>query len=279
MRLRIFFVLVLVFVLPLLAVSARADSFTNLAADNFAVLGATTVTNVPTSVISGNVGTWKSGGANAITGFNSSPGIGFPDSQVTGGLVYAGGPVPMNAQGDAHSVYTTLQALPGTDLTGQDLGGLILNPGVYKFTSSAQLTGVLTLNFGGASNQVIVIDTGSTLTTASGSSVVLQGWNPTDSVYWAVGSSATLGSTTSFQGNLISLTDDSLVTKAKDGCGSIIALNGQVSLQMNTIATGCNAATATIVGGTPPGTVPEPGTFALLSSGLALGFLKRRKLR
>jgi hypothetical protein len=175
-------------------------------------------------------------------------------------------------------VYNTLQALPGTDLTGQDLGGLTLNPGVYKFTSSAGLTGVLTLNFGAGNGNVIVIDVGSMLTTASGSSVVLENWNSTDSIYWAVGSSATLGSTTSFQGVLISLASDTLVTKATDGCGSIIALTGQVSLDMNTIATGCNNATVTTLPG--PGTVPEPSTFALLSSGLlAMVFLTFCKSR
>lgn len=274
--------LVLVITLPLLASGAYADSFTDLAAQNFAVLGATTVTNVPTSTITGNVGTYP---GTSITGFNSSPGMAVSDPQVTGGTVQAGTAAAMTAQGDASSAYTTLTGLSGLNLTGDNLGGLTLGAGVYTYDSSAQLTGTLTLDFDGASNQAIVIDIGSTLTTASGSNVVLEGWNSTDSVYWAVGSSATLGSTTSFEGNIIALASDSLVTGATDGCGSVIALNGAVTLQSNTISTGCNSATTTAVealgpGTTTPGTseVPEPSTFALISCGLlAMIFLACHK--
>jgi type VI secretion system secreted protein VgrG len=267
-----------------LAPCAYADSFTGLASEGFAVLGATTVTNVPTSTISGNVGTYS---GITITGFNSSPGVAVSDPQVTGGTVQAGTANAMAAQGNASSAFTTLKGLSGLDLTGLNLGGLNLGAGVYSFSSSAQLTGVLTLNFGGGSNEAIVIDVGSALTTASGSSVVLQGWNPTDSVYWAVGSSATFGSSTSFEGNIIADQSDTLITTATDKCGSVIALNAVVTLGANTISTGCNSATSAIVEGLGPGTimpvttvVPELSTFALISCGLlAMGLLALRKSR
>jgi hypothetical protein len=274
-----FSTLVLVLALPFLAPTAHADSFTGLASENFAVLGATTVTNVPTSTITGNVGTYS---GISITGFNSSPGVAVSDPQVTGGAVQAATANAMAAQGNASSAFTTLMGLSGLNLSGRNLGGLILGAGVYSFSSSAQLTGVLTLNFGGVSNESIVIDVGSALTTASGSSVVLEGWNPTDSVYWAVGSSATLGSTTAFEGNIIADQSDTLITGASDECGSVIALNAAVTLGSNTISPGCNNATTATVEGLGPGTtvVPELSTFALISCGLlAMGLLAFRRSR
>jgi hypothetical protein len=271
-------------ILSVLAVNAHAQGILG-AAGSFAVLGASTVTNVPTSTISGDVGVWSSGGANAVTGFNSSPGVGVADLQVTGGLVYAGGAIPQAAQGAASSAFTTLMGLSsiGLDLTGHDLGGATLGAGVYNFTSSAQLTGALTLNFGGLSNQTIVIDIGSTLTTASGSSVTIVGGDATDSVYWVVGSSATLGSTTSFMGNIISLASDTLVTGAKDTCGSVIALTGAVTLDSNTISKGCNSANGTTTGlgpGTATG-VPEGGStlLYLCSFLLPLGAMRAFRFR
>ena len=257
-------------ILSVLAVNAHAQGILGTAG-SFAVLGASTVTNVPTSTISGNVGVWSSGGANAITGFSSSPGVGVSDPQVTNGSVYAGGPIAMAAQAAASSAYTTLMGLSSsaTSLTGQNLGGLNLGAGVYNFTSSAQLTGALTLNFTG-SDQTIVIEIASTLTTASGSSVKIVGGNSTDSVYWVVGSSATLGSSTSFEGNIIAYGSDSLVTGATDGCGSIIALTGAVTLEQNTISTGCSAYNNTPGSPTP---TPGPGTYTVPEGGSPLLYL------
>jgi type VI secretion system secreted protein VgrG len=205
------------------------------------------------------------------------------DLQVTNGLVYAGGAIPQTAQGDATTAYNTLAGLTSTStsLTGQDLGGLTLGAGVYSFATSAQLTGALTLDFTG-NNQTIVFDIGSTLTTASASSVVLEGWNSTDSVYWVVGSSATLGTTTSFEGNIIAQASDTLNTGATDGCGSVIALTGAVTLDDNTISTGCNIATTTTVtqGGLGPGTVvPEGGSPILYLSFFLLPFGAMRAFR
>jgi hypothetical protein len=91
------------------------------------------------------------------------------------------------------------------NLSGQNLGGLTLTPGVYGFSSSAQLTGGLTLNALGNPNALFVINVGSTLTTASGASISLINGAQASNVFFKVGSSATLGSTTAFQGDIVAL--------------------------------------------------------------------------
>jgi len=290
MRLRIFFVLVLVFVLPLLAVNAYADSFTDLAGDKFAVLAYSTVTNVPTSTITGNVGVYPGTAITGFGGFVANSNQSSTDGQVAAGYTIDSGTAqPQAAMASAGLAYNALQAKAssGLNLSGQNLGGMTLNPGVYSFNAGANLTGVLTLNFGGGSNEAIVIDIVSTLVTASGpgaATVVLKGWNNTDSVYWAVGSNATIGTYTAFEGNIISngAGTDAFQKGATDTCGSDIALgnatSGEVSLDNNTISIGCNGSASGTVGGTGPGRVPEPGTLALLSSGLlAMVFLTFRK--
>lgn len=234
------------------AVNANAQSILGTAG-SFAVLGGQSVTNTGATTLGGDLGVSP---GSSLTGTGT---ITFTAGLIDNGIA------PM-AQAGALTAYNSMVGLSGLNLTGQNLGGLTLGAGVYNFASSAQLTGTLTLNFAGASNQTIVIDIGSALTTASGSSVVLEGANSTDSVYWVVGSSATLGTTTSFEGNIIALTSVSMDTGAKDGCGSVIALNGSVTLQGNTIDAGCSNATRTTVGGLGPGTatsVPEGGSSLL----------------
>ena len=93
---------------------------------------------------------------------------------MTGGTIHAADAVAAQAQTELTTVYTSLANTPcNTDLTGQDLGGLTLTPGVYCFATSAQLTGTLTLDAQGNPNALFVFKIGSTLTTASTSSVLL----------------------------------------------------------------------------------------------------------
>ena len=154
-------------------------------AESFAVLGGETVTNTGSSVITGNVGVSP---GSAVTGF--PPGI------VIGGTIHAADAVTAQAQADLTTAYNSLDALPVTDdLTGDDLGGMFLMPGVYNFDTSAQLTGVLTLDGAGNSASTFVFQIGSTLTTASNSAVLLINGANANNVFWVVGSSATLGTT------------------------------------------------------------------------------------
>jgi Ice-binding-like/PEP-CTERM motif len=196
--------------------------------------------------------------------------IGFPPGSVKGTINIANGPAGQ-AQSDLTTAYNTAMGLSPTHaLTGQNLGGMTLTPGVYFFANSAQLTGTLTLNNLGNPNALFVFQIGSTLTTASSSSVIFKNSLTDSNVFWQVGSSATLGTTTSFQGNILALTSITLNTGAKIGCGSALAINGAVTLDTNVIGGGCGSTS----------TVPEPGTLGLLGTGLVvLGGAVRRKLR
>ena len=135
------------------------------------------------------------------------------------------------------------------DMTGQDLGGQTLTAGVYCFSSSAQLTGTLTLDAQGNPNAVFIFKMGSTLTTASASSVVLTNGASAGNVFWQVGSSATLGTTTSFAGNILALASITVTTGASV-TGRTLARNGAVTLDTNAVtATNPMHALTTTVGG------------------------------
>ena len=235
--------------LPLFALAAHASVLGS--ADAFGILGASAVTNTGPSVVFQDLGVAP---GTSITGF--PPGIVL-------GTIHDDDAVAMQAQADALTGYNFLAGLPfNQNLTGQDLGGLTLDSGVYFFASSAQLTGSLTLDFQGLSNMMIVFQIGSTLTTASASSVMVINPGSNDQVFWQVGSSATLGTTTDFYGSIIADQSITLTTGANITCGRAIALNGAVTMDTNNVDTG-NCAVGT-------GTTPEPGTIALLATGGAM---------
>src|SRR5216684_810602 len=191
---------------------------------SFAVLGASTVTNAGPTVITGDLGVSP---GTAVTG--------FPPGTVTGGTIHAGDAAATAAQAAAHAAYANLVAQPcGTNLTGKTLGtspgAVTLSPGVYCFDSSAQLTGTLTLNGSG----VYVFKMGTTLTTASNSSVVLAKGATAGNVFWQVGSSATLGTNTVFVGSILANISDTVTTGASV-TGRVLALTGAVTLSENRI--------------------------------------------
>lgn len=256
----------------LAATTMKADPVSVLgAAETYSVLGASTVTNTGATVLAGDLGLYP---GKSITG--------FPPGTVNG-ATHNRDAAAMTAQASALAAYTAFKALPtssGGNLTGTDLGGLTLNPGVYTFNSSAQLTGTLDLNFGGLSNRIFVFQTGSSLTTASGSAVALLNEGTNDAIYWVIGSSATLGTTTAFQGTVIAHDSITLNTGATIGCGAAIALNAAVTLDTNTIGGSCAAGDET---GTPavspsPAPTPEPGSLMLLGTGAlsSIAMFRRR---
>jgi len=207
----------------------------------FVVLGGTTVTNEETSVLNGDLGVSP---GTALTGFGSP--------SVVTGVEHAADGVANGAQADLTTAYNVAAEQPSTLLTG-NLGNRKLGPGAYNYASAALLTGALTLDGEGDPGAEFVIQIGSQLTTASASSVVLENGASPCNVYWQVGSSAVLGTTTAFAGNLMALTSISLNNGVVVN-GRMLARNGQVSL-INDVLTRpiCGA------GSTPPPTVEPPG--------------------
>ena len=221
----------------------------------FGVLAGSTVTNTGATLVDGNVGVYA---GTAITG--------FPPGQVSSGFALHGGDATaLNAQNDLTTSYTTAQGLtcPGANnLTGIDLGTLTLAPGVYCFSTSAQLTGTLTLSGTGQ----YVFQIGSTLTTASGSAVVFINGALASNLYWQVGSSATLGTGTAFGGNILAQASITLNTGASLN-GRALARIGAVTLAGNGIS-----GVALTGGGVPPTgptATPAPSSLILVTLALA----------
>jgi uncharacterized repeat protein (TIGR01451 family) len=213
------------------------------AAQSFAVLAGTTVTNTGSTVVTGNLGVSP---GTSITGFG--PGI------VVGGTIDDNNSAAALAQLDNASAYGKLasQECGTTYSGGTDLTGLTLPPGVYCFTSSGQLTGALTLAAGAQGSAAVwVFRVASSFTTGAASHVVVTGGGQNCNVFWQIGSSATLGGGT-FVGNILALTSITLDTGATL-FGSALAYNGAVTMESNTVSVaGC---------GTSP-IVPIPPTLS-----------------
>ncbi|MDP3897660.1 MAG: ice-binding family protein [Mesorhizobium sp.] len=215
--------------------------------ESFAVLGGSTVTNTGSSVINGNVGVSP---GSEITGF--PPGI--VNAPYT---IHVANGVANLAHSQLETTYNNYAGRVATsNLTGQNLGGLVLTPGVYAFESAAELTGTMTLNALNNPNAQFVFIIGSTLTTASASSVLLINGAQGSNVTYVVGSSATLGTETQFAGEILALTSITLNTGADILCGAALALNGAVTLDTNTISL-CAAALVDV------GDVIDDGTTTL----------------
>lgn len=249
-------------------VPGLADNVILGSAQGFAILGASTVTNTGATGIYGNLGVDP---GTAITG--------FPPGVVTGGAIDATDAVAQQAQSDALGAYNTLAGMAiDRILTGEDLGGMTLTPGVYDFAASAQLTGTLTLDFTNNPGGAFVFQVGTTLTTGSNSVVNAIGGNALSGIYWQVGSSATLGTDTTFTGNILAADSISLSTNADILCGRAIALTGAVTMDTNEVSNNNSADDFGSYGFSGGEGAPEPGTLTLLSLGLGIGFLLRRKL-
>ncbi|MDP2674385.1 MAG: ice-binding family protein [Dehalococcoidia bacterium] len=254
-------VLIVLFATLLSAAGAMASPGAQTApglgsAASFAVLGGQTVTNTGPTTIFGDLGVSP---GSAITG--------FPPGSVTAGATHAADAVALQAQSDVTTAYDDLagQACPD-DITGQDLGGKTLTEGVYCFSSSAQLTGTLTLDAQGNAAAVFIFQIGTTLTTASNSSVSVINGGTACNVFWQVGSSATLGTTTQFAGNILALTSIALNTGASVA-GRALARNGEVTMDTNNVTIlGCPGAPAAPTA-TPTGTPTTPTVPGLPSTG------------
>jgi hypothetical protein len=211
--------------LAIFTASATAQSLGT--AETFAVLGASTVTNTGTSNIVGNVGVSP---GSAITG--------FPPGVITNGALHAADATATEAHADLAAAYTAFAGLtspPANNLSGMDLGGRTLTPGVYHCDVEATWSsGALTLDAQNDPNARFVIQIGTTLITPSSSSVVLINGADAKNVFFQVGTSATLGSGSSFNGNI--LADASITAVGSTTVtGRLLAVVGAVTLDTNNV--------------------------------------------
>jgi hypothetical protein len=206
------------------SVAGAAVATINLGtASSFGVLAGSTVTNTGPSFIRGDLGVSP---GTAITGF--PPGI------VTGATHAADG-VAGGAQSDLTTAYNDAAGRSPSGSVGPAIGaGQTLSPGVYNASTSLNLSGALTLDAHGDPNAVFIFQVGSTLVTGSASSVVLTNGAQACNVFWQVGSSATLGTHSAFQGNILALTSVT-VTTGDTVIGRALARNGAVTLDDDTI--------------------------------------------
>ncbi len=229
------------------------------AAQSFAVLAGSTVTNTGATIVDGDLGV--------------DPGLavtGFPPGLVGGGTIHRGDAVALQAQSDTAAAYTSIAGeAPTADLTGQDLGGQTLVAGVYHFSSSAQLTGALTLDAQGDPSARFDFQMASTLTTASNASVVLINGAQDCNIFWQVGSSATLGTTTAFRGSILALTSITLDTGATVS-GRTLARNAAVTMDENRVSAptcaGSADASADVSSASDTGTSSDANTSSDASS-------------
>lgn len=243
-------------------------------ADSFAVLAGTAITDaVPTGAITGDVGLSPAAGSN-ITGLTSAQVSGTIYAVDATGPDGAAGNNPALVNGAKTALVTAYDNAAGQTPAVQvgDLGGQTLTPGVYEDNNAPDSmaitagTKILTLNAQGDANAVFVFKSGSTLTTAANSQIVLINGAQACNVFWQVTSSATLGTGTLFKGNILAL------TSITDNGGStvegrLLARNGAVSLNNTTVAKAtCVVPPAPApVPVLPPTLAPEPLTPPLIS--------------
>jgi len=183
------------------------------------VLAGAAVSNAGETFIYGDVGT------NAITG--------FPPGVINGSIVNS--TVDLNAQLNLGVIVTNASACPcSLTLSGQNLGGMTLFPGVYCFSSSASLTGTLTLDAGNDSSPFWIFNIQSTLITSTGASLNLINGASSCQVFWLIGSSGTFGTGTAFGGTVIAYASITFV-KGSTLVGKLLAVTASVTLDTNQI--------------------------------------------
>jgi len=195
-------------------------------AANYGILGAATVTSTGMTVITGeNLGLSP---GSSVTGF--PPGI-----LTLPAIEDITDPIAAQAQLDATIAYNYMAGLPLGAALPSDLSGLTLTPGLYKNASAVALnSGTVTLDAQGNSNAVFIFQIGTTLTTIGGTQVLLTGGAQAANVYWQVGSAATLGTYSTFEGTIIALQSVTLETGATL-VGRALALNGAVTMDTNLV--------------------------------------------
>jgi hypothetical protein len=204
--------------------TAQAQTATvNLgAASNFAVLAGSTVTNTGPTVVTGDLGVSP---GSAVTGF--PPGV-------VVGTIHAADAAAAAAQVALTAAFNDAATRAPATAIPADIGGLVLTPGVYRAASSLGITGTVTLNGQGDPNAVFIIQVPTALTTASASVVSLTNGTSPCNVFFVVGSSATLGTGSTFAGNILAQASITATTGV-NVTGRLLARTAAVTLDTNLI--------------------------------------------
>jgi hypothetical protein len=191
-------------------------------ANTYGIISGQTITNTGATTINGNLGL--------------SPGSSVTGSPTVTGTSNIDNPAAVQVKQDLTAAYNQAAALPSTILQATDLGGQTLTPGVYsgQAGSLSITSGNLTLDAGGNVNATWVFQTSSTLIVANGTSVILANGAQAKNVFWQVGSSATIGTTATFNGTIAALTSITANTGAVIN-GGLWVQNGSVTLDANTM--------------------------------------------
>jgi hypothetical protein len=223
-------------------------------AGNFGVLAGSTVTSTGATVVTGDLGV--------------SPGsavVGFPPGIVTG-TIHAADATAAQAQVDLTAAYIDAAGRPLPTLVAADIGGTVITPGVYNASTSLGITGNVTLSGAG----VYIFQIPTTLTTASNSHVILAGGATAANIFWQVGSSATLGTGSTFFGIILAQASITVTTGAAFN-GKALARTGAVTLDSNGVKGG---------GPPPPPAAPAPSSLILVVIGFTcvLLYMGRERL-
>jgi hypothetical protein len=199
-----------------------------LTLETFAILAGSTVTNTGNSVVDGDLGLSP---GTSVTGFfdiDAGPGILNGTFHITDGAA-------AQAQLDLTALYLDLEGRTGATTVAGNIGGQTLSPGIYKSTSTlAVSSGELTLDGGGDTGAIFIFQIASTLDLTPGRQIILTGGAQAKNVFWQVGSSATLDTTSVFKGTIMALTSITVNTGA-DVEGRLLARNGAVTLDDNAV--------------------------------------------
>ncbi|MBW3614378.1 MAG: DUF3494 domain-containing protein, partial [Actinobacteria bacterium] len=221
-------------------------------ADNFAVLAGQGITNTGPTTVNGDLGTWPNP---SITGAGLT----------VNGSIHAADAVARQAQADTTTAYDDAASRTPVSTVATELGGQTLTAGAYNSSSGKfEITGPLTLDAQGNPDAVFVFQAASTLTTASASTVNLVNGAAACNVFWQVGSSATLGTNSTFRGTILALASITVTTGVTVE-GRALARNGAVTLDTDTITRATCAppktTSTTISSSANPSEAGQPVTF------------------